>query len=551
MRSWAAAGFLVLVSLVVYLSTGLLHVTPDTVPARYLPVSFLREGHFYLDPFPEVIEGEPYYVKRVEGRHISRYSVVPALFAAPIYAPVVWSGSELTPRKLAGLEKLSAAILTSLSVGLVFLAVRRAASARLAWFATLAYAFGSGSFGTSSHGLWQHGPGQLMLAAALLCLVSGRVGLAGFPLGWAIVIRPPNLLLAAALAGYVAFHQRRQLLPFLLAGLPAVGFQLWYNATYVGGPLTFTVGPNGEGWEEWSTPLWTGLSGLLFSPGRGLFLYSPVFALSVAGMAMSFRKGGDPLIRWLSLGSLLLLLVASKFIIWWGGDCFGPRYLAELGPFLAYSLVPLQARLARSLALRVVAALLLAWSIAANALGAYSEDAWKWSEDRNVNEHRERLWNWTDNPLAIPLVTAFNRAVMLVEGQPTSREAPYLLKASYHDAHIRRFEDRLELEVLVSNDGGAVWLTRGQPYGRIWLGWRYYRAGLSERVLEGRVSLGRELFPGESYRITTSIPLPSESETYRLEVGMVSESVAWFPGPLWFEVDPSLRIQIGPTSVGR
>lgn len=525
-------------SLAVYLSTGLLHVTPDTVPARYLPVSLLRYGHLYLDPFPQVVEGD-HYIKWVEGRAVSRYSVVPALLAVPFYAPVVWSGGELTDARLAGLEKLSAATLTALSVGLVFLALSRVTGSRMAWFATVAYAFGSGSFGTSSHGLWQHGPGQLMLAAALLCLVSGRVGWAGLPLGWAVLARPSNLLLAAPLVAYVFLHHRRQTLPLVLGTLPALAFQLWYNTVYLGGPFHFSVGPNGETGEHWATPLGVGLAGLLFSPGRGLFLYSPIFALSVLGMALSFRKGGDPLVRWLCLACVLMLCLVSKFIMWWCGDCFGPRFLADLGPYLAFSLYPLEGLLARSLALRALAGVLLTWSVAVNALGAYSEDAWKWSEDMNVNEHRERLWIWDNNPLALPVLEVLNRRRVEREGLPTSLTAPHLLRAAYRDAHIRPFEDRLELEVTAVNEGAAVWLTRGQAHGRIWLGWRFYKESQPERVLEGRVGLAHALFPGESYRITSSIPLPSENGPYWLEVGMVSEFVTWFPDPLWFQVDPA------------
>ncbi len=532
--SLGSAAILSLVAFAVYLSTGLLHVTPDTVPARYLPVSVLRHGHLYLDPFPEILQGDPYYARRVGDHWVSRYSPVPALLAVPFYLPIL-GGSQMP---LESFEKLAAAGLTALSVGVVFLALRAATTLPMAWFGGLAYAFGAGSFNTSSHGLWQHGPGQLMLALSLLCLVRGRTALAGLPLGWAVVIRPPNLVLAVCLAGYVAVHRRRQLPGLLLAALPAVAFQFWYNAAYLGGPWRFSVGPNGEGADQWGTPLWVGLSGLLFSPGRGLFLYSPVFLLSLVGIGTSLRRGGDPLVRWLGLASALLLAVVSKFIIWWGGDCFGPRYLVELTPWLVFCFYPLEPWLARSFPARVLAGVLLALSIAANALGAYSLDAWRWSEDLNVNEHRERLWRWTDNPLAIPLLAAFNRGRIALEGLPTAVDG----RVSYSQPHLRRFEDRLELELDVRNLGGSVWRTRGQDVGRIWLGWRYWAPGQAERVLEGRVGLSRDVFPGESYRIETSLPLPSMTGSYRLEVGMVSESVAWFPGPL--------LIQIGPTSVG-
>ena len=71
----------------------------------------------------------------------------------------------------------------------------------------------------------------------------------------------------------------------------------WYNAYRFGSPLAsgyqFSEG------ESFITPLWTGLYGLLLSPFRGLFWFSPVLLAAIPGTVMTWRRdprvGGDGL----------------------------------------------------------------------------------------------------------------------------------------------------------------------------------------------------------------------------------------------------------------
>lgn len=66
----------------------------------------------------------------------------------------------------------------------------------------------------------------------------------------------------------------------------------------------------------WSTPLLQGLAGLLLSPGRGLLVYSPIFVLSIVGAAIAWRRGGDPLLRALSVGIALTVVVYARWVSW-------------------------------------------------------------------------------------------------------------------------------------------------------------------------------------------------------------------------------------------
>src|SRR5262249_34711770 len=124
----------------------------------------------------------------------------------------------------------------------------------------------------------------------------------------------------------------------------------------------------------WSTPFLAGLAGILVSPGRGLFVYSPIFLLSVVGMGLAWKRGGDVLRRYSSVGVVVTVLLYSKWFSWWGGYTYGPRMLADLAPVLAMSLYPVMPLLPTSRALKAAFVVLAFWSIAAHSIGAFVDD---------------------------------------------------------------------------------------------------------------------------------------------------------------------------------
>ena len=59
------------------------------------------------------------------------------------------------------------------------------------------------------------------------------------------------------------------------------------------------------------------------TPGRGLFVYSPVLLLSIVGGILVWRRG-PAAFRALSLGPPLVVLLVGKWFLWWGGHSWGP-----------------------------------------------------------------------------------------------------------------------------------------------------------------------------------------------------------------------------------
>jgi hypothetical protein len=84
---------------------------------------------------------------------------------------------------------------------------------------------------------------------------------------------------------------------------------------------------------EFTTPVWVGLYGLLFSSGKSLFLYAPLTILIFAGW--SRFRAQFKMELYLFIGLVLAnVLLFGWFEAWAGDGSWGPRYLIPILPFL-------------------------------------------------------------------------------------------------------------------------------------------------------------------------------------------------------------------------
>lgn len=123
----------------------------------------------------------------------------------------------------------------------------------------------------------------------------------------------------------------------------------------------------GHGYDDqWFTGnLIEGMMGLLFSPGKSPFLYSPL--LLVVPIAFFFFARRFRVETWfLVLLILLTLWKSATWWIWWGGWSWGPRFLVPLLPFLVLTIGVL---LERRAWVWLIVGLLLPLSILVNLLG--------------------------------------------------------------------------------------------------------------------------------------------------------------------------------------
>ena len=551
------------VFLIIYLASNCSpYSSRDTYPARYLPLSILRHGNFYLDEFQFLYaDGTPYFLQIVDGHYVSDYPVGAALLALPFYVPSALGRVSPQDTLFCDLEKLSAAVIVALSAVVLCFTLRRLTGRRMALLITVVYALGTSSLSTSSQALWQHGPSQLALAATLWCLVRGRsnsawIALAGFPLAFAVISRPTDLLIAVPLSVYVLVYHRRYFWGFLLSGLPPALFQLWYNTAYFLNPLRTQFPILGKG--SWSARFWEGLPGILVSPGRGLFVYSPIFIVSLLGMVLAWRRSGEPLLRYSSIGALLTVLLYSKWWVWWGGWTYGPRLLADLSPLLALVLYPLDDLLQKSRSLHRIFVLSLVWSMGAHAIGAFWSDPF-WNVTMDVDRFPQHLWSWTNNQLVNPPRRLLDLLLTSVRHLPTSRTAPERLSASYavnlSPTLTTPASKPIPLAIRATNAGAAVWLAWPRDSnGSVKLLWRWSKRGQQVPGMLGLLFLVYDVFPGQSHDFWTEISSPSEPGVYVLELGLVAGPGAAFSDrsslPVKIAVTVAAITELMPSSQG-
>jgi hypothetical protein len=109
----------------------------------------------------------------------------------------------------------------------------------------------------------------------------------------------------------------------------------------------------------------TGVAGLLFSPGKSVFLYSPLLVLALLGFG-SFRRRFSTVSLVVFALTVVHVLIIGSLSFWHSEWCWGPRYLLVLIPLwcLAMPFAIEGRRWRRNLAVGLVAA-----GVAVNLLG--------------------------------------------------------------------------------------------------------------------------------------------------------------------------------------
>ncbi len=380
----------------------------DTIGAALLPVRIALNGTLNLDPYAPVLArayGGSYFLQWKDGHAYSAYPIAAPLLLSPLYVPVrtlpgagTWR-PELVILLSRVLEKLTASLIAAATVWCLFLLSRRLMSERRALLAACVYAFATNTWSTSSQALWQHGPAELAMVLSLLFLQTFLDGDrrpwmaagAGLFVALAPVIRPADApFFVASVVVLGIWAKRDGLLRWYALGGGLCGGALAAWNLWLFGDLRGLYTPAFE------YPFWEGLGGLTVSPSHGLLVFSPVLAFALFG---AWRWLRDRPARGREVYAIALLFVAGELLLcakwwsWWGGECYGPRMMADAVPFLVLLLGPALDGISRARLARVVFAALLVMSVAVQAVGAFCYPAGA--------QQQEALWDWRRCPIVL------------------------------------------------------------------------------------------------------------------------------------------------------
>lgn len=388
-----------------------LRLSLDSKWSIHTALSLLHGGWGDLSHYLPILAGTGF--NGIELRHGRLHTIFPvgvSLLAIPFVAAAesIVPDFDLLVRYAVptGLEGWIAAFYAALAGVLFFrIAWLRTQSLPTSMLATLIFAFGTSMWSTASRVLWQHGPLVAALLAAMLLLLRARerpalVQYAGLALAVAYVIRPTAAIAVVVLSLYVFLAHRAQFIRYLLWAMPVAAPWLAFNWIVFDGllPPYYMAGRLAG-----STTVAEALAGNLMSPARGLFVYSPILVLALPGVVMGLRERADRLLHLALIATALLLWIAvARLPHWWAGHSFGPRFMTDALPFVAYFLLfPLQA-VARWQGFRRAAAVLAVALLAAASLlihytGAFNRATHHWNAGpRDVDAAPARLWDWRD-----------------------------------------------------------------------------------------------------------------------------------------------------------
>jgi len=509
----------------------------DTIPARLLPFSILDLNEF------EWLQrgGVPYFLRRTsDGRIMSKYPVAAPVLAVPLALPAVWwlqrhqvSDDDVRFRVITVVvERLAAASIAALSVGLVFLALCTRTASSTAIGMALAYGLGSSTWSTSSQALWQHGLAELSLAGLSMFLLGedtrARAALAGVFAALGVVARPTMAIFALLAAVFIWRERPRRRAAFLVLPIAGAAAVAAYNLRAIGSVL------GGYAGVTFGVPSMTRLLGLLISPNRGLFIFTPTAALALPGFLRRPRQRAA-WVPYLGAGCLAYLLLYAAFGGWWGGHTYGPRFLIDVLPAIVLCAVPAVEWLRATRLGRGMLLALAAWSVAVQGVGAYC-DADGWNQVPVSVDHRpERVWDWSDPQILRALRGGWHGTDLgPLLWQTLTDPRPALLRPLGRAALVGELavEDPLPLRLRaggvarlalrITNRGSAVWpafADFGHLDCRVIAVWT--SGGKSIDDGSYGLPLPRNLGPGESARIAAVIEAPKFPGTYALALSLV------------------------------
>ena len=178
----------------------------------------------------------------------------------------------------------------------------------------------------------------LLVVVAIERILAQSPGLSGLALGAAVLTRGQIALFVPFLL--VAAWRREGTRGALLLGVglvPGLLVTLGYNFLRFGHLFRF-------GYEDvgFTTPILTGISGLLFNPLKSVFLFAPFILVLPLALAKLWRESRTAFVL-ITSNFVITLLVTATWFAWHGGWCWGPRLLipglapavAAVGPWLS------------------------------------------------------------------------------------------------------------------------------------------------------------------------------------------------------------------------
>lgn len=287
---------------------------------------------------------------------------------------------------------------------------------------------------------------------------------AGLAYGFAMFTRQSVLALLPCIGVFLltapAEHGRsavwRRVAVFAIGMMPFAIGVAWYNAMRTGSALTPAVALlQYQSNNSLDGNVVVGLAGMLVSPGKSMFLFSPILMLAVPGLYWLWRQERRAGL-FLASSAFVFLLVHARLRNWAGDWGWGPRYAVTVTPLLFAPAAFVVSRMlaggrARATWLWALTALSLAVQVAGLVINWHYRYAYL--SQQGLFSRSRSAWSLAHGQWADAMVGAF---------QNLQRVAGLAVDAQVVDGASR-------LNVLASNTLNVWWLTAVRAGAPVWV----------------------------------------------------------------------------------
>ena len=573
-----------LVCVGVYLANGNTISNRDTYPNTMLAFNWIFNHQLHFDVFRDnYLFNKPvwFFTESFSGHLTSVYPIGVAIVTLPFYlifSGIVWLNSvahdsllqmgivsvditrgSFEPARLL-FEKLAATLITSISVVIFYISANLKFNKSICLILTFTYAFATQIWVTASQALWQQTAANLVICSTILCLLKANrtqgksrkflLLLTGICCGLIVSIRPTDALFAIATIVFAVATYRREAI-FLFLGLPSVLLSIGWNFYYFG---TFLLGGYSTQTNLYSftaDQFVRSFLGILVSPSRGFFIFSPVMLFAIPGAFQVFksRSGRDEkLLLCLTIASVTLFLNYCFFSVWWGGWTFGSRFMVDTLSIFCFLIgYPLtthiqktyegKRKLFNSSFICFLTLMLISTSVEIVGAFTLSSGNYSWDTIPAVIDTRSsvgmsRLWSFRDSPIersTRSLLHKINRFSVVsstyIQGLDGKIKQVRLTNQSSSLTPLTGASGASVLmQVDLQNIGTSEWLSyaKGVGSGSVLVRTRFYDA-TGNMISEGQLFVLESPRVGEQATAVGYVSLPINLGAYRLVLDLVSE----------------------------
>lgn len=308
--------------------------------------SIVDHGTIRLDAYQEtdapLFDQFYYQLAKYNDHTYYNYPLGPSI----VTLPAVWLSRQLGKDMLLigdnhWLQNLLSAAIVPFVFVVLYLMGRAYLPPRSSLIITTVTVLGSSLLSTMATALWNLDFTVLFLSLAFLLVarfdsdrtLDSHPVLIGLFLFAAYLCRPSAAIYILVILLYLLAKDRRALFVAASTSLMLLVVFVLFSKREYGQWLPFYY--TASSWFN-TADIWKPLYGLLLSPARGLFIFSPFLILVPFGAVWLIRHKSGALLFWLcAFGFGLHILSVATTRQWWGGYSFGPRLLTDAMPALA------------------------------------------------------------------------------------------------------------------------------------------------------------------------------------------------------------------------